>query len=75
MPNDRGGIGHNRQKKTVYLEPDLVEFAIENCEANLRLGMNTLQTVQEGDNLEFARKLVDLIEKFKSLKAAMEKAV
>ncbi len=68
-------IGHNsRQLKTVELTPELLAFALENCESNIRVGMGTLQLVHDGKldlSQENGKRLVELIENFRNLRIAL----
>jgi len=61
--NDKG-------KRIIELDPELVEFLIVNCEANMTLGLAALQKVSR----ETAEKLVTNIENFKRIKKAAEEA-
>lgn len=58
-------------KRIVELTPELLAFALENCDTNVRQGLTLLQS---GTNRETSEKLVELVEKFKELKRALEEA-
>lgn len=55
----------------VGLTPAQAELVVENCNSNITAGLLMLEQIKSRDNLE---KMVDLIEGFKGLKAAVEKA-
>lgn len=67
----------NNPPVVLELEPDLADFLVENCEANLRMGMNILQNlnaVEGSKDRKFAEKLVDQLEKFRKLRKLVEEA-
>lgn len=63
--------GSNNPPVIVELTPELADFVIENCDSNLAMGFNVLQGTQSRD---VAERVVVLVEKFKALKAAVERA-
>lgn len=63
-------IGHNQPRVIVALPPEMADFIIENCDANMRVALGLLQMAQAG---ELSRK-VALMKKFKELKRLIEEA-
>lgn len=64
--------GHNNPpQRLVEMDDDLAAFVVENCETNMRFALMNLQGVSSRDLQE---KLVEMIENFKKLKAAVEKS-
>lgn len=68
--------GNDTGLRVVELDAETLEFAIENCDANLRLATGILQNMidDEKNDRRGSEKVVALMEKFKTLKAALEKA-
>lgn len=64
-------IGDNHPPILVEMTPDLAEFVEKNCAANIALGLGALQ---RGQRRAAAEELVDMIERFKALQAAVRKA-
>lgn len=66
---------HNNPPACVLeLDEETTKFIIENCEANIRLAMQWLQSmvVDETHDRAGSEKIVALIEKFKKLKDQVE---
>lgn len=67
--------GHNQPPVVVELPGDLADFLIDNCETNMEFGLRVLVMVQEGTmSRETGQKVVDLAEKFKRVRAIIQKA-
>ena len=75
MSTDTPGPGHNRPKKTVELDQDLLEFVEENCESNIRLAMNLIDPCGPFPEMkmEKVRKIVEMVEKFRKIVEMVEK--
>lgn len=58
-------------QRAVMLDEELIEFLHEHCESNMRMGLMTLNGVT---TRERAEPFVELIEKFKRVKKALEEA-
>jgi hypothetical protein len=56
----------------IELPREIAEFIIENCDSNLRLG---IQLLDKSENEIQGRKIVRLIENFRTLKTIVEKAM
>lgn len=66
---------HNNPPLLVEMDASLARFVIENCDANISIGLNTLQMVMQGAlSREAGEKTVALMENFKAVKKAVEKA-
>lgn len=64
--------GHNNPPVMIELPREIAEFIIENCDSNLRLG---IQLLDKSENEIQGRKIVRLIENFRTLKTIVEKAM
>jgi len=60
---------NNPPYAVVELDKASYDFIMENCDNNIAFGLSALMTVSESG----ARKLVDLMESFKAIKASLEK--
>ena len=63
------GIGDNNPPVIVELTKEQATFLLENCDTNIGYGLNFLQSVSR----ETAEKLVEQMEMFKGIKAAVTK--
>jgi replication-associated recombination protein RarA len=73
MPKRRTRLS-NQPPLTVELERKDVEFIVTNCNANIRMGINSLEAFRDSSR-DVQEKFVNLIEQFKRLKAVMEDAM
>jgi aromatic ring-opening dioxygenase LigB subunit len=65
-------IGHNSGKRLVEMDDDMIAFVKEHCEKNMIMSLNIMQN--GGVSHEMAEELVELTEKYKRLKKAVENA-
>ncbi len=64
-------------KRVVELDVEILEFAVDNCEVNMNMALGMLQRVHDNKaelSRETGQKIVDMLEKFRSLKKALEDA-
>lgn len=66
-------MNNNPPYKIVELSEEQYRFLLENCDSNLEFG---LRAMMSGDfSRQTLEQLVDLNEKFKSVKTALERAI
>jgi len=63
-------VGNNAPARIVEFTEDQYQFLLKNCEANLMMGLASLQGMT-GNN---AIRMVELLESFKGIKKALEEA-
>ena len=61
----------NNPPIVVELTPELADFLLDNCEANIEFGLKAMSTMESRDLIE---KLIENMEKFKSLRQAVKDA-
>lgn len=64
-------MSNNPPDKIVELTQEQYDFLLRNCDSNIGFGLAALQQTQDRRS---ALQLVDLLEQFKGIKAALEKA-
>ena len=64
-------MSNNPPYSQVNLTKELHDFLLENIDANMTLGLASMQMIRSRDNAE---KLVAMLEKFKALKKALDAA-
>jgi len=65
-------MSNNPPEVTIEVSRELADFILTNCDTNIGFGLAALQGVEDRNAAE---KMVALLENFKSLKAATERAL
>jgi hypothetical protein len=63
-------MSNNPPDRVVELTEEQYQFLLEGCNTNIAFGLSALQTLDERG----AHKMVTLLEKFKDVKQALERA-
>ena len=60
--------------KTIELDDDILQFALERCAADINLGLRTAERAASRGSLADGKKIMDYVVMVRRLKAALEGA-
>lgn len=69
------GANHPPRDITVTFTPELATFLLANCESNMIMGLGMLENRKAGYSQETTVRIVEMIEQFKAVKAAVKKGM